>query len=126
MSGRTIGEALQTLLKAGLLSEDAYQLLMNMTPDYIKDLRSFMEEANTTGHSPSKARQRAKDLDFYDALRLVGSGKRISRREWNTAEAFVALTDGFLKIHQADGRADALLVRDVDLSADDWFIVHEN
>lgn len=67
----------------------------------------------------------AKEMDFFDALRLVADGKRITRKEWNEPSTYVAMRDGFLCIVRL-GQVDRLLVSDGDLLGTDWFVVRNH
>lgn len=79
---------------------------------------------STSASSPlPKTRKRIGDLSFPTALQAVIDGKRVSKREWSDTEIWVALIEGFLKIHKADGSEHALLVRDGDLLGTDWYIL---
>lgn len=66
------------------------------------------------------------DMTFASAMQRVVDGERITKREWGNEGTYVALIDGFLKIHHADGREDALLVRDADMLGVDWYVLRSH
>lgn len=65
-------------------------------------------------------------LTFFVALQEVAIGKRITRADWKNDEIVVFLSEGLLRIRNADGSLHALLVSDGDLQATDWLVVREN
>lgn len=61
-------------------------------------------------------------LDFYEALREVSDGRRITRQAWE--EGFwVMLHDGRLRIHKPDGVLYDLIVSEGDMFAEDWMLL---
>lgn len=60
-------------------------------------------------------------MDFFDALRQVYQGRRLTRLEWGNPDTYILLRDGFLCIHQ-DNKFSRLLVSDGDMGGDDWII----
>ena len=61
-------------------------------------------------------------LDFYEALKYINVGKRITRKEWNNQEIYGFLQDNVLKIRQAD-KTDNWIISVGDLTGEDWQII---
>lgn len=66
----------------------------------------------------------ALSLEFYEALRQVAAGKKITRPDWPDGEC-VFLHAGRLHLRKADGSLHQLLIGDGDLEATDWQVVRE-
>jgi len=60
---------------------------------------------------------------FLPALRAVLDGKRITRAEWGNEELYVVLHEGILRVKMHDGLLHDLILRDVDLYANDWRVL---
>ena len=66
-----------------------------------------------------------KPLDFFRALQAaLNKGARIARKSWDNDD-YCAMIDGWLAIH-IDGKTHRWLICEVEMKADDWFIVQEN
>lgn len=74
--------------------------------------------------TPERPKLVESEMDFYDALRLVAIGKKITRKEW-ASEACVFLHAGVVHLRKADATLHVLLVGDGDLVATDWIVVRE-
>lgn len=63
-------------------------------------------------------------MDFYDALRLVGAGKKITRLSWGNPEIWLELFDGFLMIigTEPDDLYHPLNVSVGDMAGLDWVV----
>lgn len=61
-------------------------------------------------------------LDFYEALKYVNVGKRITRKEWNNPEIYGFLQNSLVKIYQT-GKIDNWIVSVGDLTAEDWQVI---
>lgn len=61
-------------------------------------------------------------IDFYEALKYVNVGKRITRKEWNNQEIYGFLQDSVVKIHQ-DGKIDNWIISVGDLTGEDWQVI---
>ena len=62
-------------------------------------------------------------MDFYDALREVVDGARVTRREWSDREIYMAMNEGRLRIMNGvlgDGKLHDLILQDADITAEDW------
>ena len=64
------------------------------------------------------------ELDFYEALKQVIAGKKITRKAWGTT-ACVFLHAAVLHLRKEDGTLHALLVSEGDVLATDWTAVRE-
>ena len=62
-------------------------------------------------------------IDFFDALKEVANGKKISRKEWNNDKHYGLLKDEFLMIHKSDGSFNKWIVRDCDMVEKDWMVI---
>lgn len=62
-------------------------------------------------------------LDFFDAMREVFKGKKVTRREWDNENIYVFLHDDYLRIVLDNGTFSNLIVRSVDMMGMDWYIV---
>lgn len=63
-------------------------------------------------------------LDWYDAIRAVVAGKKITRVEWGSSDC-VFLHAERLHLRKADGTLHQLIVSEGDLLATDWIVVRE-
>lgn len=63
-------------------------------------------------------------FNFYDALREVSVGKRITRVAWNDHNTFVFMKDEFLMIH-IGGADHQLIVSRGDMEGIDWYNLPE-
>lgn len=63
-----------------------------------------------------------KTLSFFDALKELAGGKRITKLEWADKNSYGILTDGRLRIMLKDGLHD-WIVSDGDLNGVDWIIL---
>ena len=59
-------------------------------------------------------------MSFYDALKEVMGGQRITRLEWGNASIFGLLFNGHLSLHKDDGKYYSWIVNDGDMLAEDW------
>jgi len=66
---------------------------------------------------------RLAQLTFPEAIKAVITGKSVTRVEWNNANIFIFMGDGFLRIQKEDETTPQLVVGDGDLLAKDWYIV---
>lgn len=64
-------------------------------------------------------------MNFYDALREVIKGEKITRISWNDQGEFGFMHDGFLTI-RTKGAFHQWLVSDGDMEATDWVVVGDN
>jgi len=67
-----------------------------------------------------------KPMAFYDILRAIGDGKRVTRLSWNDKRHYCHLKDGLLQLHKAgesDNTFHAWLINDGDLYGEDWVVI---
>lgn len=62
-------------------------------------------------------------IDFPAALHAVIDGERVTKREWQNANIYLDIKDGFLTLHKADGTEHQLLVSEGDLLGLDWYVL---
>jgi len=63
-------------------------------------------------------------LNFYDALREVTIGKKITRVSWENNETYLFLAGEFLMIHIGE-KDHQLIVSRGDIEGIDWFVLPE-
>ncbi|MDD5013714.1 MAG: hypothetical protein PHW73_01255 [Atribacterota bacterium] len=63
------------------------------------------------------------NLSFYDAIKEVMAGRKISKREWNNTDYFGILRDSKLMLHKPDGKFYDWIINDGDINGEDWFII---
>lgn len=63
-------------------------------------------------------------LNFYDALREVMDGKKITKEEWNNPEYYGVLDNTFLKLHKPDGKLYSWILNDGDINGTDYVIIN--
>ena len=63
-------------------------------------------------------------MDFFEALRKVATGSKITRTEWGNADV-VFLHAERLHLRKTEGSLHQLLVSLGDLEATDWVVVRE-
>ena len=76
--------------------------------------------------SPSKKKvieSKSMEMNFYDALKEVANGRKITKLEWNDSNYYLILSGGKLKIHNLDGLLHDLIITDGDMSGEDWVII---
>lgn len=65
----------------------------------------------------------AKVYNFYDALKIVMGGSRISKLEWNNTDEYGVLGDGHLRLHKPDGKQYNWILSDGDILGEDYIVV---
>ena len=66
------------------------------------------------------------EITFYVALEKLLEGERITRVAWEDKRTYILVDDNILSIHKAGetkGKIRPWIVSDVDISADDWFVL---
>jgi len=64
-----------------------------------------------------------KEINFYEALKEVAAGKKITKLEWKDKEYYGVLNDTRLRLHKPDGKIYDWLISDADLNGTDWEIL---
>jgi len=69
-----------------------------------------------------------KTLDFYEALKAVAEGRRITKLEWNDKRSYGFMRAGLLELHKAgetDDKFHAWILNDGDLGGLDWIVLED-
>lgn len=85
-----------------------------------------MTDENTKAHSPVPVEggvETAAGLSFFDALKSVVDGKRITKKEWANEKVVGYLENGQLLITLADGSKHQWVISDGDLNGVDWVVL---
>lgn len=61
-------------------------------------------------------------LDFFDALKEIANGERVTRAEWESTDIYGFLDNGRLRLMLEDGLHE-WIVTDGDMQSTDWYIV---
>jgi hypothetical protein len=62
-------------------------------------------------------------FDFYEALKELNKGRKITRLEWKDNNIFGILKDGKVMIKTADGLIHPWTLSDGDLAGEDWILL---
>jgi hypothetical protein len=62
-------------------------------------------------------------FDFYEALRQVIAGRRVTKLEWDNRDFYLVLDNEILKLHKPDGKLYNLIVSLGDMSGLDWVVL---
>lgn len=74
--------------------------------------------------SPSTPKKVKKtELDFYEALKEIMTGKSITKLEWGNRNIYGILKDGHLMLHKADNRYYDWILTDGDLYGEDFILL---
>ena len=83
-----------------------------------------MTEETKQAISPTQPKQVKKtELDFFEALKALGTGKSITKLEWGNRNIYGILKDTHVMLHKADNRYYDWIINDGDLFGDDWIIL---
>lgn len=63
------------------------------------------------------------ELTFFDALREVLNGKKVTKREWGNNFYYGALRDGIVVIHKPDGEYYQWIISEADMQGVDWVVI---
>ena len=61
-------------------------------------------------------------MDFFDAMKMLADGKKITRIAWETEKTYGVLQDGYVCIMR-DGKTHTWTINDGDLMGIDWVLV---
>lgn len=64
----------------------------------------------------------SRQYNFYEALKHMVEGKKITRIEWNSQEEYGFMKDGIVKIHTR-GNDHTWVISEADAIAEDWIII---
>jgi len=59
-------------------------------------------------------------MDFFEALRIMSNGDRVTKLEWGDNEYWGQLLDGKLVLHKPDGLCYPWILSEADLKGTDW------
>jgi hypothetical protein len=65
-------------------------------------------------------------VDFYQALREVEKGNRVTKVEWANPKLWGELKDGKVQLHKEDDRYYSWILSDGDLAGTDWIVIKLN
>lgn len=82
-----------------------------------------MEDQVPTSSPVPPKDDKVKTLTFFDALKEVVGGKRITKLEWADRNIYGVLTNGLLMIKLASGELKAWTISDGDLSGTDFIVL---
>ena len=71
---------------------------------------------------PQTVKQNKVEMPFYDAVRCMMEGAKVTRVEWNDVNEYGCMKDGLLMIH-TKGNDHKWIVQEGDWIAKDWVIV---
>jgi hypothetical protein len=63
-----------------------------------------------------------RQYNFYEALKHMVEGKKITRIEWNSQEEYGFMKDGIVMIH-TKGKDHRWIISEADAIAEDWIII---
>jgi hypothetical protein len=87
-------------------------------------MEEVMTESPVQSPTVTKNKPRPSNaLSFYDALKEVTDGKKVTKDEWGDPAVFVELRNEKLMIKLEDGTFHPLIVSYGDLTGDDWIVV---
>ena len=74
--------------------------------------------------SPSVQKQvKKEDLDFYEALKAIMTGKSVTKVEWGNRNIYGILKDTHLMLHKSDNRYYDWILSDGDIYGEDFIIL---
>jgi len=66
------------------------------------------------------------EMTFYEALKLIADGKRITKLEWDDKRTYGLLKEGMLQIHksgEAEEKTHPWIINDGDINGEDFIIL---
>ena len=84
-----------------------------------------MKNQITTSPLPRKVMEEKKDveLNFYDALKEVMKGNKITKLEWGDKKTYGLLENETLLLCKEDGKKYQWIIRESDVVGKDWIII---
>ena len=64
-----------------------------------------------------------KQIDFYEAIREIMNGKKVTKLEWKNKEIYGVLNDTVLKLHKVDGKLYSWLLNNGDINGTDYKVI---
>lgn len=65
-----------------------------------------------------------KTINFFEALKEISAGKKITKLEWGNIGIYGELADGLVKIKLADGLLHDWIISETDLTGTDYIVIH--
>ena len=65
----------------------------------------------------------ARQMNFFEALKEIASGRRVTKLEWKDKEYYGILDDTRLRLHKPDGKLYDWILNDGDINSTDWVIL---
>lgn len=73
---------------------------------------------------PNKSSEVVTSLDFFEALRAVYAGERITRPDWGGEDEYAVLRGGWLMLHKrSDSTFHQWMVSEGDMAGTDWIVL---
>ena len=66
---------------------------------------------------------KTKEMNFYDALKEIMEGRKVTKLEWNDPKFYGVLDDTRLKLHKPDDLLYSWILTDGDIGGEDYIIV---
>ena len=86
----------------------------------------MVEQVATSPTSPAAKKPVAGLMDFFDALRKVADGEKITKVEWGDPKIFGVIQEGRLMIFNgvfADNKFHPWIISEGDLMGEDWKVL---
>ena len=64
-----------------------------------------------------------KQIDFYEAIKAIVEGKKVTKLEWGNREIYGVLDNAVLKLHKVDGKLYSWLLNDGDINGTDYVVI---
>jgi len=80
-------------------------------------------QAKEVAQSPLPVTTKAEQYDFFDALKQLQAGKKITRQMWPDGE-YGLLKDGLVQLYK-DNKFFTWLISDGDMEGTDWIILND-
>jgi len=68
-------------------------------------------------------KEQEQKLNFFEALKKVVIGRKITKLEWNNKNIYSILADGKVRIKLADGEFHDWIISDDDLLGEDFIVL---
>jgi len=66
---------------------------------------------------------RPEDMNFYDAVKRISEGSKVTKAEWNDSQFYGTMDNGVLKLHKPDGKLYEWIISDGDIAGTDYVVV---
>lgn len=85
--------------------------------------RQFIEEAELITSSPMPIKtQEVIELTFFDAVREMIEGKRVTKKEWGDNNTYCLMANEHLSIH-INNKINDWIVSQADIQGIDWIVL---